>query len=127
MRFEVLFVSPHPEDARRLSQILRLLPVELHHVKDLRHARSRLGNDDYPVILTDANLPDGSWPDVLDLAREKSPGTRVIVTGRFADSQLWIDALTYGAFDLLVQPFEEPEVRRIMNSACRGRTRGFGG
>ena len=119
MRSGVLFVSPHPEDASRLSQILGPLPVELDHVQDLSHARNRLEHERYPVILSDTELPDGEWPDVLDLAREKSPEAQVILTGRFADARLWTEALDRGAYDLLVQPFEAPEVLRILGTACR--------
>jgi DNA-binding NtrC family response regulator len=118
MRVGVLFVSPHSEDADRLSQILGPLLVELDYVADLEHARRKLRQELYPVILTDTDLPDGHWPDVLDLAHRESPASQVIVTTRFADARLWIDALGRGVFDLLVQPFYAREVRRILASAC---------
>ena len=118
MRAGVLFVSPHSEDADRLSQILDPLPVELDHVTDLEHARRKLPQEYYPVILTDADLPDGAWSDVLDLAHRVSPASQVIVITRFADARLWIDALGRGVFDLLVRPFYAREVRRILASAC---------
>ncbi len=118
MRSGVLFVTSHPEDAHRLSQILDPLRVDLDFVEDLEHLRDRLGREQYPVILTDADLPDGTWPDVLDMAREMAPGCEVIVTHRFADARLWTEALDRGAYDLLPQPFHEPEVRRIVHNAC---------
>lgn len=124
MRAGVLFVSPHSEDADRLSQILGPLPVELEQVADLEHARHKLREEAYPVILTDADLPDGAWSDVLDLAQRVSPSSRVIVTTRFADARLWIDALGRGVFDLLVQPFYPTEVRRILANARRRKIRG---
>ena len=127
MRSGVLFVSPHAEDADRLSQILGPLPIELEHVADLNHARHKLRLEPYPVILTEAALPDGAWPDVLDLAHEVSPSSEVIVTGRFADARLWIDALSRGVFDLLVQPFYPSEVRRILANACGWRAHRFAG
>ena len=118
MHAGVLFVSPHSEDADRLSQILDPLPMELESVADLEHARHRLREESYPVILTDADLPDGAWSDVLDLARRVSPASLVIVTTRLADARLWTEALGRGVFDLLVQPFYAREVRRILANAC---------
>jgi DNA-binding NtrC family response regulator len=118
MRAGVLFVSPHSEDADRLSQILDPLAVELDRVADLEHARRKLRQERYPVILTDADLPDGAWSDVLDLAHRVSPAPQVIVITRFADARLWIEALGRGAFDLLVEPFYPREVRRILANAC---------
>ena len=123
----VLFVSPHLEDADRLSQILGPLPVEFEHVADLEHARHKLQLERYPVILTDAALSDGGWPDVLELAHQVKPSPEVIVTTRFADARLWIDALSRGVFDLLAQPFYPTEVRRILSNAFGRRAHGFAG
>jgi len=127
MESGVLFVSPHVDDADRLSQILGPLPVNLEHVADLAHARNRLQAEPYPVILTDVALPDGAWLDVLDLAHEIQPSSRVIVTDRFADARLWVDAMNHGVFDLLAQPFYPSEVKRIVNNAFSRRACGFAG
>jgi DNA-binding NtrC family response regulator len=118
MNATVLFVSPHRGDADRLSQMLSPLPLDLDHVPDLRQARTKLGERYYRVILTEAGLPDGSWMDVLSLARGASPGAEVIVTDRHADARFWAEVLNLGAYDLLVQPFSTPEVQRILGNAC---------
>ena len=70
------------------------------------------------MVLTATDLPDGAWVDVLELARQCSPGTEVIVTDPWADARFWADALNRGAYDLLAQPFYEAEVRRILGNAC---------
>jgi DNA-binding NtrC family response regulator len=119
----MLYVSPHSEDADRLSQILDP-PMAVDHVADLEHARRKLHEEPYPVILTDAALPDGAWSDVVDLAHRVSPTSQVIVTTRFADVRLWIDALGRGVFDVLVQPFYSREVQRILANAFGRRTPG---
>ena len=70
------------------------------------------------MILTEAALPDGKWQDVLHLVRECPRETEVIVTDPQADACFWAEALNLGAYDLLAQPFYEPEVRRILYNAC---------
>jgi DNA-binding NtrC family response regulator len=70
------------------------------------------------VILTAANLPDGNWLDVLHLTRESPHQIEVIVTHPHADARFWAEVLNLGAYDLLAQPFYEPEVRRILSNAC---------
>jgi DNA-binding NtrC family response regulator len=72
----------------------------------------------YDVILTEADLRDGGWLDVLQLAREIPQEPKVIVTDPQADARFWAEALNLGAYDLLAQPFYEPEVRRILYNAC---------
>ena len=118
MRSRILFISGHPDDARRLSRMLHSLPIRVDHVESLRQAHAKLQQDDYGVILTEARLPDGNWPDALHLARECEQEPEVIVTDPQADARFWAEALNLGAYDLLAQPFYEPEVRRILYNAC---------
>jgi two-component system response regulator PilR (NtrC family) len=98
--------------------MLHALPLVLEHVETLQHARAKLQQEDYDVILTEAALPDGKWLDALHLARESPRELEVIVTDPHADARFWAEALNLGAYDLLTQPFYEPEVRRILYNAC---------
>jgi two-component system response regulator PilR (NtrC family) len=118
MRSRILFISGRPSDARRLTQMLHSLPLVLEHAQTLQQARTKLEQDDYDVILTESALADGRWLDVLHLARETPKELEVIVTDPHADAHFWAEALNMGAYDLLAQPFYEPEVRRILYNAC---------
>jgi two-component system response regulator PilR (NtrC family) len=118
MRSRILFISGRPSDARRLSRMLHSLPVVLSHSESVQQARAKLQQEEFEVILTEAALPDGGWMDVLHLARENSQPLQVIVTDPQADAHFWAEVLNMGAYDLLTQPFYEPEVRRILYNAC---------
>ena len=118
MRRGVLFVSPCREDATVLSHMLRSVSTSLHHVDDLQHARAVMQGEPYQVVLTEANLPDGDWRDVLELARKTEPAPEVIVTDASADARFWAEALNLGAYDLIAQPFATAEVQRILSNAC---------
>jgi DNA-binding NtrC family response regulator len=98
--------------------MLHSLPITVDHVETLQQARAKLQQDDYGVILTEAKLPDGNWRDALHLARQCPLEPEVIVTDPQADGRFWAEALNLGAYDLLAQPFYEPEVRRILYNAC---------
>ena len=118
MRSRILFISGCLSDARRLTRMLHALPIVLDHAESVQSARAQLQQDAYDVILTEAALPDGHWLDVLRLAREFAQEPEVIVTDPHADARFWAEALNLGAYDLLTQPFYEPEVRRILYNAC---------
>jgi DNA-binding NtrC family response regulator len=118
MRSRILFVSGHPDDARRLVPMLQALPLVMEQVGTLEQARNKLQRGDYEIILTEAVLPDGDWLGALHLAREHPGDINVIVTDPQADARFWAEALNLGAYDLLTQPFYEPEVRRILCNAC---------
>ena len=118
MRSRILFVSGHPDDARRLAPMLQALPIVMEQVGTLEQARNQLRQGDYQIILTEAILPDGDWLDALHLAREHVGEIKVIVTDPQADARFWAEVLNLGGYDLLAQPFCEPEVRRILYNAC---------
>jgi DNA-binding NtrC family response regulator len=117
MRFRILFISGCPDDARHLSQMLRSLPVDLETAESLQQACKMLDVYAYPVILTEADLPDATWMDVLQSAARYPGNPRVIVTDPQADARLWAEVLNRGGYDLLTQPFYAPEVRRILGNA----------
>src|SRR5947208_5665403 len=117
MRSRILFISGSRQDARRLSRMLHAIPIALDHADGVQHARAMLQQVTYDVILTEAALPDGRWLDVLQLARAVPREPEVIVTDPLADARFWAEALNLGAYDLLAQPFYEPEVRRIFYNA----------
>ncbi|HLH20794.1 MAG TPA: response regulator [Bryobacteraceae bacterium] len=118
MRSRILFISGREEDARQISQMVQTLPIAVEHVPSLHHARAKLRESDFDIVLTEAALPDGSWLDVLHLVRLCPQDLEVIITDPHADARLWSEALNLGAYDLIAQPFYEPEVRRILYNAC---------
>lgn len=121
MRSRILFLSGHLEDARQISQMVQPLHAMVEHVATLHHARAKLREYEYDIVLTEAALPDGNWLDVLHMVRACAQEPEVLVTDPQADSRLWSEALNRGVYDLIAQPFYEPEVQRILSNACSRR------
>ncbi len=115
MESGVLFVSPYPQDACSLAQMLDGVSLTLVHALSLKDAASMLETGNFQVVLTEAFLEDGTWLDVLKLTR--STDTELVVTHPWADARFWAEAMNRGADDLLVQPFFGTEVRRVLASA----------
>src|SRR5262249_52344139 len=121
----VLFVSPHLEDVQSLSQMLAEASVGVVHAANLKDATRKLDSDWYPVVLTESTLEDGGWQDLLNLTR--SIGSELVVTDLWADSRFWAEAINLGAYDLLAQPFQQTEVRRVIAGASSRKTGRAGG
>ena len=117
-RLRVLFVSSRREDAGMLTQILKPESIEFKHVSSLEDARQTLGQVSFGAVLTEAYLQDGDWKDVLGATWELETVPAVVVTHRFADDRFWAEVLNLGCYDMLAQPFDASEVRRILTSAC---------
>src|SRR5215469_10117329 len=118
MRSRILFLSGRPEDARQISHMVQPLHAMVEHVATLHQARAKLRECEYDIVLTEAALPDGNWLDVLHLIRDCTQEPEILLTDPQADSRLWSEALNRGVYDLIAQPFYEPEVRRILHNAC---------
>ena len=80
-------------------------------VNGFREACGHLSNAGNPVVICEKSLPDGEWKDLLG----KTP--RLIVTSHAADEALWAEVLNLGGYDVLAQPFDEQEVRRVVAMA----------
>ena len=117
----ILFVSPHRSDAQWLGEALATTELRLEHAGNLREAGEKLKLGYFGAVLTEAELPDGSWTGVVDLTSELVAFPAVVVTHRLADDRFWAEVLSYGAYDLLAQPFDAGEVRRILANACQQR------
>ena len=109
-----------PEDRRRsLVKCLEGCAIEVLPASDCREARRVLQtNPGVQILLTDVALPDGNWADLTAEAERRGTRTEVIICMRMADPMLWIDVLERGAYDVLVEPFHEDEVKRIVNAAA---------
>lgn len=114
----LLFVSPRSEDAGLISRMLAPAGIRCDHVAGYQEARRRLADESYGSILTEANLVDGDWKDVLSFALDLDATPTVIVTHRVADDRFWAEVLNLGCYDMLAQPFDPREVRRIVALAC---------
>ncbi len=70
------------------------------------------------VVLTDAALPDGDWRGVFQIVAQAGANIQVVVCSRLGDHKLWIDVLEQGAYDVLVEPYQHDEIRRILEAAA---------
>ena len=119
MNCEILFVSPSVQDVTSLTAMLAEASIRVTHSTSVWDACKELKKQRFSAVLTEAELHDGGWRDILNFARALSPPAEVVVTDRWADARFWAEALNLGAYDLLVQPFQGVEVRRILSSAAR--------
>ncbi len=128
----IILVSGDDMLLAELSQVLDPCPLEIRTLKSCQETAHEIGGcSTANVIFTGIQLPDGDWKHVLQLARETSARTKVIVVSRFVDVQLYLDALEAGAFDFVVPPFHAVELGYIVVNATyacfKQDTRGISG
>ena len=70
------------------------------------------------VVVTDTTLPDGDWRRVLEIVEQGRRKIEVVICSRVGDSKLWLDVLEEGGYDVLVQPYQREEIKRIVEAAA---------
>ena len=71
------------------------------------------------VLLTGATLADGDWRNLLANVGQCRHNAEVIVcVARQEVEKLGTAVLESGAYDLLVEPYEQEEVRRVVEAAA---------
>jgi DNA-binding NtrC family response regulator len=70
------------------------------------------------TVVTDRALSDGDWRAVLEIVAQGHAYVQVVVCSRLGDHTLLIDVLEQGAYDVLVEPYQREEVRRVLEAAA---------
>lgn len=70
---------------------------------------------DFDLILTDLNFPDGSGLDILQAAKKKSPLTSVVVFTGYSSLETALRAMHEGAFDYITKPFTLEQIVALIN------------
>jgi CheY-like chemotaxis protein len=113
----LLFVSPDERAHASVRGIFEQSGWRVLEETTGRAALERLKADPSAVVLVSGGLSDCSWNDFLAEVRLASGGYPVILCSPLADEALWSEALASGAWDVLSEPFDPDEVRRVAGHA----------
>ena len=86
----------------------------------LQEARRSLRRGTHSLVLCEANLPDGTYRDVMQLLSHKLGRIRVIVMSESALEDSYRQAMDEGVFDVLAIPCRRTDVQWIIMHAVQG-------
>jgi DNA-binding NtrC family response regulator len=112
-----LLISPVEEDHAILNALFQHNGWTLHTTSSLSSASALLREEATSVVITERDLPDGDWKDVLLAIHILRKPPLLIVISRLADDYLWAEALNLGAYDVLAKPLDQTEAIRVLTSA----------
>jgi hypothetical protein len=69
------------------------------------------------LVFTQPKLLDGIWSDVVSLAIKAQKPVNVIIVGRLANTGLYLQTITGGAFDFIVPPLTGYELTHVVSCA----------
>jgi DNA-binding response OmpR family regulator len=115
---ELLAVSASSQDHETLGKILPAPEWTVQRARTVSSAMAQLRKHPrIPLVICERDLWPGTWQDMLLELRRLADPPLLIVASRFADEQLWAEALNVGAYDVLAKPFDPNEVSRTLRLA----------
>lgn len=83
-----------------------------------RSALRELSLHSIDAIVCDEHLTDGDWKDLVSRLVTSAQQPRVVVLATQLDARFWAEALSLGAYDVLLRPLNDDELARIAMQAC---------
>ena len=118
-RPQALIVSGDCENRETLVDILSREGWDALCVSRVSECREMLLVEDFALVFCDRRLPDGTYLEVLAMTQSLSHELRLVVTSRNADWDQYLEALRYGAFELIASPCKGRDVAWVLAEAKR--------
>ncbi len=115
----VLAVGCSHGEFRLLQWALAASRFVVQHAATCRDAMAQIRFHQVAVVLSEAELPDGSWRDLIAGIDAVTALPPLIVVSTFADGCLWAEVLNLGGYDLLLKPLDCTEARCVVEAAAR--------
>lgn len=112
-----MLVSDGSASFEELSWKLESYGIETWSVESRTEAADMMQGSHPELILTATKFPEGTWSEIVDMARKSSVPANVIVVGKRVDIELYVRAIEYGAFDFMLPPFEADQLSHVLRVA----------
>lgn len=117
------------ENRRVIESAILEWSLEVCWFLTLREARRGLRRGNHALVLCEAELPDGTYQDVITLLKHKLDQIRVIVLAESHSEDGYRQAIEVGAFDSISAPYKRTDVqwiimRAVQDTSKKGGPRG---
>lgn len=108
------------DDVTFCLMLKTFLEKHKHNVKSIfspLEVKSIITQKYFEVVLTDLRLPDMDGMEVINLIKENSPNTQIIMMTSYANYNTAIQSIKEGAFSYIPKPFLPDDVLKLINEA----------
>ena len=105
-----------------LEEILKRNDFRVWVASSVDKAIDILGRVSVDLVLSDIRMPEKGGMDLLRHVQEHRPSLPVVLLSAFGDEHLWVEALSFGAVDLIPKPFKKQEVIDVINRTFRSNS-----
>jgi len=118
-RPQILVVSSDQDHLHTLTSILQKNGWTPLHATRLSECRDLLAKQNVGLVFCERRLADGTYRDLLSAAHMPNRRVPIVVTSRLADWDEYLEALRYGAVDLIASPCKPNDVSSAIAQAQR--------
>lgn len=102
----ILIVEDEITLNKTIAEGLQEFGYQTDSSESFKDAEYYIGIRNYDLVLTDWMLPDGSGVELINIIKQKSPRTSVVIISAKDDKESEIKALRAGADDYIKKPFD---------------------
>jgi DNA-binding NtrC family response regulator len=102
-----------------LREFLSLEGFRTNGAETLKAALAELEKQNYSLVITDINLPDGDGFELLDVVGKNYPQTVVIAITGYGSIESAVKAIRRGAYEYLTKPIVDDELRLVVERAIK--------
>lgn len=111
----ILVVDHDPATIARVQEAMREHASLVIDCPSLEAVFDRLPQEGTAhVVVVNLDQPFEKTFDALPEIKARVAGVEVVFVSRFDDETLWIEAIQRGAYDFLVKPLDQVELKRIL-------------
>lgn len=110
---DILLVDDDENMNFALYETLRRKDYSVERAFSFLEAKEKLNFYNYPMVITDVRMPDGSGIDLVAEVKKKNPETRIIVITAYGKIEDAVTALKNGAEDYILKPFPAEKILKL--------------
>ena len=117
MPLKILILDDEPIVGQRLKATLEKEGHRVETFVNPLEAVSRIEGKTFDIVVTDIRMDDMDGIEILELVRQNSTHTKVIMITGYATLEVARESLAKGAFDFIAKPFKLKEMRQAIEKA----------
>ena len=117
--YPVLIASSDIENLKAIRAVLAEDGLSTICASTVKETQEALANTPVSIVICDRQLPDGSFKDLLYVAKKERPEVLVVVTSRTDDWKENVAAKQLGVFEVIPSPCQRSNVEWAVITALR--------
>jgi DNA-binding response OmpR family regulator len=117
---KILVVDDEKGICDNVLKILAKKNYQVTQALSAKEALEKMAKESYALLISDIVMPETNGLELLRLARDQWPLTKVIIMTAYASTETAMKAIRLGALDYIPKPFTPNELRSTVEKALAG-------